>query len=203
MKSVSKKIALIGSLSLAAMQTASAGDWSLTVFGGKAKADGFGEVCSSATLSSNISLILAGVNSRISCTADDSDSALGVNVAYNFNEAWGLEVGYADLGEYTLELSGFGDPADITIDAKAPYIAGVATLGLTDKLSLSSRLGVFRASGNVSSFLIGTSERISGDVQAYGGLSLDYETTKSITTQLRYDNFDEFDIVGLGIKFRF
>ena len=203
MKSVSKKLATIGFLSLASMQTANAGDWSLTVFGGQTKADGLDEVCSSATLSSNISLIIAGVNGRISCAADDSDSALGLNIAYHFNEAWGLEVGYADLGEYTLELSGFGDPEAITIDAKAPYIAAVGTLGLTDKLSLSSRLGLYRASGNVSSFLIGSSERISGDVQAYGGLSLDYEITKSITTQLRYDNFDEFDIVGLGIKFGF
>lgn len=203
MKSVSKKIALIGFLTLTTIQSASAGEWSMTVFGGQTKVDGFDELCRAAVTTNNIfSIINRNVN-RVTCKEDDTDSAIGLNLAYNVNQAWGLELGYVDLGEYTLELSGIGNPESITVDAKAPYIAGVSTLGLTEKLSVSGRLGVFKASGNVSSFIVGASEKITGDAQAYVGASLDYKITKAVTTQLRYDSFDEFDILGLGLKFSF
>lgn len=203
MKSVSKKLSIIGFLTLATMQSASAGEWSMTVFGGQTKADGFDELCRTARLTNTIRSIFDRTATPFSCKEDDSDSAIGLNLAYNFNQTFGMELGYVDLGEYTLELSGIGNPENITVDAKAPYIAGVATLGLTEKLSASGRLGAFKASGNVSSFIIGGSEKITGDEQAYIGASLDYKISKSVTTQLRYDNFDEFNILGLGIKFGF
>lgn len=203
MKLISNKVTVIGFLSLITIQSANAGEWSMTVFGGQTKADDFDQLCRAAERTNNIFSIINRNANRVSCKEDDTDTATGLNLAYSFNQEWGLELGYIDLGEYTLELSGTGNQESITVDAKAPYVAGVSTLGLTEKLSVSGRLGVFKASGNVSSFIFGASERIKGDAQAYVGASLDYKITKSVTTQLRYDNFDEFAVVGLGVKFGF
>jgi len=204
MKFISKKIALASLITMASVPTANAGDWNLTVFAGSAESDSLSEVCGPFEIQANVQLIVAGVNARATCTVDDSDTSLGLTLGYDFNETWGLELGYADLGEYVVELDILGQTTNINLDASAPYIAGVGTLKLSEKFSLSARLGVYKASLDLSvDDISGSEEEFESDEEAYAGVSVNYKLTDTISAQLRYDDFDEFSSTGLGVKFSF
>jgi len=61
------------------------------------------------------------------CNNDQSDFSYSINVAYHFNKHWGIEFGYADLGEFSSSLSAQGfditDPPARELDASAFYLA--------------------------------------------------------------------------------
>lgn len=201
MKNKTQKLAIASMISIASMSNAYAGDLSLSVFAGQSKADGFNEICSPIELQTNIQLLIRGSSQRVSCDADDSDSALGLSLNYHFNEMLGVEVGYADLGEYSLTLSGLGQPETVNVSFSAPFVGLVSTFALNDKFSLSLRGGAFKATGDFSSNSI--NDEIDGDTQGYAGVSLDYAFTNNVSAQLRYDGFDEFGITGLGLVYKF
>jgi len=189
MKTLNKSAVLLAILIISAAQTSFAGEWSIGVFASQANTDLLDDVCTD-------------VDPIISCNANDSDSAMGINVAYKYNKYYGVEAGFVDFGKYTFSLSAFGESESVTLTSDTPYLAAVASLPLTDKFSISGRLGVFEASATVSS-TISSSESFEADSQTYAGVSLNYSFSESINAQLRYDNFDEFELFGLGLNYNF
>ncbi len=72
---------------------------------------------------------------------DDSDNALGAKIGYMFNNRFGLEAGYLDLGNYSAD--GPRQGIDINIDADGFYGAGVLNVELSDRWDLYGKLGAF------------------------------------------------------------
>lgn len=148
------------------------------------------------------------------CVVDDSDSAIGINLSYNFTNMWGVELGYMDLGQTSAFLNlTITDPdvifidtgtnttsTELTpefIDTEAVYLAGTVTFDLSEKFSVTGRLGVSNVEYDLISNLF-ESEFNEDSTSVFAGLSLNYSLTEKWGVKLRYDYFDfESDLFEL------
>lgn len=180
-----KKTILLGLLSsgLLFSQASNAGEWAIGGLVGQANAD---EACE-------------GV---FNC--DDSDTALGIYLSYDFNNTWGTEFGYMDLGSYSgdVAVSNFGT-FNISADASVIYFAATGTVNFNDNWSLTGRLGL--ADGESETSVAGFGEVTStSSTEALLGASLNYNFNDNLQAQLRYDNFGgDIDSLALGLKYSF
>jgi len=166
-----KKTILLSLLSsgLLISQAANAGEWAIGGLIGQSDAD----ICSEF--------------SGFSC--DDSDTSLGINLSYDFSKAWGLELGYMELGDYNL--------AGFDIDTTALYLAGTGTVDFNDYWSLTGRLGISELDASVSGLPLSDSS-----TGGFAGVSLNYNFNDNLQAQFRYDNFDgDIDALALGLKY--
>ena len=162
------------------------------------------------------------------CQSDSTDVGYGLNVAYNFNDTWGVELGYVDLGEFTRDVStpgvDFGPfPIDSTVDASAFYLAATGSYYYNKKWSVTGRVGIYRLELDLSSEFVasqatlnigdgstisfiqesGVSSASASDEDFYYGISWNYDFSAPIQFQLRYDNFDVVDVFSFGVQYRF
>ncbi len=201
---MSMKRNFVLSLIVTSFSTASqAGDWSIGVFAGQTTFDQLDEVsCFGGAFPGN-----ANIAGEPFCINDTDGTALGINLGYHFNRSLGLEAGYVNLDEYQANILVGGDVlvGDVSAEPEVLYAAVVSTLPLTERLSLSGRLGYYDLNAKLGlSFLdesITGSDLIS-DTGFYSGASLDYEFNGQISAQLRYDDFG-LDALSLGLKFSF
>lgn len=198
---MNKKIlgTLLISGGLALSQSALANGFSIGLMAGQANDSSLGNTCNeviNTTTTSNF----------FSCSNDDSDTALGINVSYKLDDYFGLEAGYVDLGEMVSTLTGtnaelgISTSSDITLEQQATYLAGTVSFNLGEKWSLTGRAGYFDLSGDLNSPRAETS--FEEDADFYFGTSVDFHVTERITAQLRYDNFDA-NVISGGLKFNF
>ncbi len=211
MKTALKIFLLVSLFSI--VNSAYAGNWKIGAFLGQSSFDELNDVCTEAEMAAN-SLIGPDFSFliNINCSADDSDSAIGFNIGYQFNNYLGIETGYVDLGEYGLEMSAssndprvtiFSPSSQLNISASALYIAGVATWPFSDKLSLSGRMGAVEISADVSA-TGGIFSDVESDPELMYGASLDYQISDSISLGLRSDVFDgTFATYGIGLNYHF
>jgi len=141
----------------------------------------------------------------LECDVDDSGSSAGINLSYMFNQTFGAEIGYVDLGKFTVDYNERGggnfpffDTLDI--DLRSAYVAGVASYPLSDRLSLTGRLGYYQSDAKLASGV--DLIRIDDEGDLYSGASLDYRFADQWSAQLRYDRFD-LDVLSLGLKYSF
>jgi len=172
---------------------AMADSWSLGVLAGKAEFDNIGSRCFSSIRPSIPE----------TCSDDVDDRALGINLAYNINQAFGLEAGYVDAGSSSVTFSFQGTFEDSAISLSARYLAGTASYALSDKWSITGRLGYYDATIDINFinnlFSTSSSERVN---DVYSGASINYEFIDNWSAQLRYDRFD-IDVVSFGLSYSF
>lgn len=132
---------------------------------------------------------------------DDSDNALGAKAGYMFNNRFGIEVGYLDLGNYHADAPSQG--IDINVDADGFYGVGVLNFDLADRWDLYGKLGVFvlDSDSDLTDF-----EESSTDL--YGGVGVQYNLGNA-------ELFGEFtkidtdvegltiDVITVGLNYRF
>jgi len=161
-----------------------AGQWSAGVLVGQSSVDDLEDACFGT------------------CTVDDSDTALGINVAYNFSDAWGVELGYMDFGSFGVDgtFTSLMIDYQVEADGSVVYLAGTGTLDLNDKWSLTGRLGIGSLEVDASSSLVSFSER---EEELFIGVSADYLVTDSFNLGLRLDNVDDVTAISLAGQFRF
>lgn len=191
-----------------------ADDLSLGIIVGQSSSDFATEICQ-RTVSTPISTPV-NFNGQvdISCDPDDTGSAIGINLAYNFTDVWGLEIGYVDLGKHSLfvsiQISEAGSmPVRqsnvFDLEAYAIYIAGTVTWDFANNWSVTGRLGTSNVDVKLVSREFDMSE--SDDESArMGGVSLDYQFNEKWSAQIRYDYFytdPDYSSTALGVKFRF
>ena len=154
------------------------------------------------------------LRSIFSCDADDSDTSIGINIAYNFSKRWGVELGYIDLGEETSTISarsGFfvstgTSTADIVrADYSAIYLVATGSWILSDKWSVTGRFGA--ANVEFDAALPAIDDAVSDDTsEAMAGFSVNYHFNAKWSADLRYDYFDteeSIDNFSLGVRYNF
>lgn len=183
---------IAATIGLVVANGADAGEWSVGGVVGQSSFGDSGEPC-------------IGV-----CEIDGNDTSLGMNGAYGFSDTWGIELGYLDLGTLS-----FGAPAaisDFTLDAdiSAIYFAGTGTIRLSDRWSLTGKLGIASLDFKVSTLATSVSSR--SDEALMGGLSFDYFISESFSAGLRldaaasvgaFDAVDDASSVALSLRYRF
>ena len=187
---------------------AQAAEWSVGVFAGQSTISDLNQTCNDAVaydIDPDL-LPLVLLPPAIICDSDDSEVAGGVYGSYQFNQNWSIEAGYADLGEFSSELDQqtLAGITSVFYDASTVYAAGVFTLPLSDRFSVSGKLGLHNTTIDTNiniPDLVGT-DRFDLDPEVYAGASLNLEISDQFSAHLRYDNFD-VEVVGVGLQYNF
>ncbi len=117
----------------------------------------------------------AGVGSSKTDNREDSWKLYG---GYQFNPAWGLELGYTDLGQYR------------GADVESYSLAGTGTMPLGERWALLGKLGVasnrphFAGADNHTDALV--------------GLGVGYSLSKNIGLRLEYEDFGKLSKASTG-----
>jgi len=147
------------------------------------------------------------------CLTGDDDLAFGFNIAYLFTDFIGVEGGYVNLGESSFSTVsplidvpiGFPPPLETTeISTNVVYGAVVGTLPLSDRFSITGRVGLYEASIDVEvddGFRFRDFE-LESTSDTYFGASLNYDVTQNFGLQLRYDDFD-VEVTSVGLTYAF
>ena len=147
--------------------------------------------------------------STFECSNDFNDFGYGLNITYNFNDTWGIELGYVELGEFSstfspTEVNVVGFPTTATVDASAFYLAATGSYYYNQKWSVTGRVGIYSVNADLSIRFenIEIARSSIREEDFYYGASWNYDLSEPIQLQLRYDNFDA-DVFSFGIKYRF
>ena len=198
-KTMKKILTFSALVSLSALSIpANAGEFFVGLNAGTTTFDALNDACDDL-LEDNVSV---GGFPLTCAVDDDSDTALSINAGYNFNRFFGLELGYVDMGEYAASVTAARVTVTATAEVDYTYASLVLSAPLTDKFSLSARLGAANANAEIGSQL-GISGEIEDETAAFVGASADYRLNDQFSIQVRYDTFDEADITSAGIRFHF
>lgn len=131
---------------------------------------------------------------------DDEDTAFSAFGGYQFNRYFGLEAGYADLGE--LEPAGAG----AALEASSAYLTAVGTLPFTEKFSGYAKAGLQRWDLDTAiPGLTGTADDTGTD-PVYG-VGLQYRFTDAVALRGEYSRFEiedlDADLAQLQVRFDF
>lgn len=145
----------------------------------------------------------ADFDNRADLDFDDSDSAASIKGGYMFNDVFGLEGGYLDLGNYKGGSGG-------EIDANAFWLAGLLNWGVSEHWDLYAKLGVAIVDAKSDQFvpLVGRVKEDDTETEALFGVGAEYDFGN-------WNLFGEFsvvdtdvsdltvDIITLGVKYEF
>ncbi len=134
---------------------------------------------------------------------DDSDTAVQLKGGYMFNDIFGVEGGWLDLGNYE------GD-SGIKVDADTFWLAGVANWSVSEKVDLYAKLGAFFINAKSDQFIQGIGQVADDqDNTEFGGaIGIEWDFGKP-NLFLEYGRVDtdvadlRVDIITLGFKYEF
>ncbi len=131
---------------------------------------------------------------------DDEDTAFSAFGGYQFNRYFGLEAGYADLGELESGTAG------AALEAGSAYLTAVGTLPFTEKLSGYAKAGMQRWDLDTAiPGLAGTGDDTGTD-PVYG-VGLQYRLTDAVALRGEYSRFEiedlDADLAQLQVRFDF
>ena len=132
---------------------------------------------------------------------DDDSNSLRVRVGYQFFKYIGMEVGYADLGDFAFDIGPANCPpaipanCDFTMHASAsgPFANAVFLLPVGEKLRFKGRIGAYlstyetRASGPNAS--TNSSRGKDSESGAHFGVGAAFRATEKLEIELEYAQF--------------
>ncbi len=168
-----------------------------------------GATTTAFTVSETYELVDAGDTTTVSLSADDdSDFGYGIHVGYKVNQFFAVEVGYAELGEF----SGSASIEGITIDTGS----GTATVSMGSRNSFvdvnafsGAVLGSYPLADNVSVFgrlgYYATNIDESNTIQGTGRITADGDTTFSGTISTNKPLLEDASglLYGAGLEVAF
>lgn len=155
-------------------------------------------------------------------TVDDKDNNWGITAGYMFNDNFGFEAGYRDLGSADGTISGslsgtsYGKPFSATGtfstsgDADGWLFGVRLNLPINDKFSVNARAGLYNWTADINAVTSGsltydgtvyagnvTASKKFSDTDPYYGIGANYNLTKQLGVGIGYTKFDLGDI---GVK---
>lgn len=146
-----------------------------------------------------------------SAQCDDTGSAYGGGLGYEFNDWVALEAAYLGIDKLTSIISGFL----VSADANLIMLTAVGTFPLTDQLAVQARVGATR--WEVDAEVQGSGLRYKTSVEGTSpvfGAGFLLNVTPRVALRLEYIHINEIgdraitgesnsDSIGLGIQFKF
>lgn len=138
---------------------------------------------------------------------DDSDTALSGRAGYMFNNFFGIELGYLDLGDYFAEGDSPGNRIDL--DADAVSAALIFNWEVHNELDLYAKVGAFQLNVDSNSFIAGARLRQNDEeTEAFGAFGVEYDIGRlNFFAELSIADTDindlSINIATAGIKFEF
>jgi OOP family OmpA-OmpF porin len=122
---------------------------------------------------------------------------------------FGLEAGYTDIREADHNFTIAGVPGKATTDGSRSYLAGKATMPVSDAFSVYGKLGVGYSKVNVNSAtpLVSRSDT---KTEAYGALGAQYNFNEKVAMTLEYERYGKkkdfgvkADAITVGARYAF
>jgi OOP family OmpA-OmpF porin len=124
---------------------------------------------------------------------------------YSFTRHFAVEVGYLDLGTFRDTIDVAGTPVPVSVSADGFTLAGVGTIPISEKFSVSGRLGAFFLDGKAT--VGGITENDPSEANALVGIGLAYSLNEKVDLNLGVDYIDTKDadptVASLGLTIRF
>lgn len=158
-------------------------------------------------LSGAVNRLSADFKNQDDINFDDSDNTASVRAGYMFNNTFGMEVGYLDLGNYT--ATGDNPANRIDIDGNAFSLALVANFDLIPPLDLYLKAGGMNVQADSTSNFAGLIlDRDEDETVAFGAVGLEFEIGDvnlfGEFSKVDTDTNDlSIDIATVGVKFEF
>jgi OOP family OmpA-OmpF porin len=135
------------------------------------------------------------------------DTAFKVTAGYMFNQTFGIEAGYVDLGKAEEKLGAF----TIGSHPRALYIAATGTIPLSDRFALTGKIGAANTRTTLTS--TGDPEDKYKETSALIGIGATFAITPSMLAVVEYENFGKIvkddgenlkaNMLSLGLRFKF
>jgi OOP family OmpA-OmpF porin len=125
------------------------------------------------------------------------------------DQTYGVEAGYTDFRKSRASYTVNGVPGRAEADGYGAYIAGKATMPVTDKASVYAKLGVAHTKREMTSPTPGVGRKVS-DNAGYGALGAQYAINQQVSLIAEYERFGKKadfgtkpDLWTIGAKYNF
>ena len=161
--------------------------------------------------------------SNVSSSIDKNSAGFKLGAGYMFDENFGLEGGWIDLGKAKISGRGTAGGSPVTVDLEAqasgPFIAGVLAFPVSNELSVFAKLGFIDSTvevrataasiGAVAGRSVSSSELttmygagVRYDVNRQWGIRAEYESFPKLGDKNKTGQAD-VGLVSVGVVFRF
>ncbi|HAT31572.1 MAG TPA: flagellar motor protein MotB, partial [Janthinobacterium sp.] len=110
---------------------------------------------------------------------------------YDFDKTWAVEGGYTDFGGKTYNFTQNGVPGGIHTDSHAFYVAGKATMPVSDQVGVFGKLGVARTHDSMDG--TGAAAGSSSDSKSglYASVGAQYAINKNVSLTAEVEHFGQ------------
>jgi OOP family OmpA-OmpF porin len=142
-------------------------------------------------------------------SVDGKDTGFKIFGGYQFNQNFGVELAYVDLGKASYSGSFFGAPVTGgKVEVWGLNISAVGTLPLNPSFSLFGKVGLFSWEAEASDVTGGVPFSAKDDgVDLSIGLGLSYNFTKNVSARVEWQRFmmdvADADLLSVGIVYKF
>ncbi|WP_426194614.1 porin family protein [Massilia sp. DWR3-1-1] len=149
----------------------------------------------------------ASIPGTTSSSSDGYKTSGKIFGGYEFDQTFGVEVGYTDFrsSDYNYTLNGINRTG--TSDGKSYYVAGKASAPINEQFSVFGKLGAAQNKRNYSDSLL------SGDTsktELYAGVGAQYNFNPKVAVSLEYERYGKnqdigakSDVITLAAKYSF
>lgn len=142
-------------------------------------------------------------------TVDGKDTGYKVFGGYQFNQYFGLELAYVDLGKVSYSGTFLGVPVTGgTVKVSGFNFSAVGTYPLNPSFALFGKLGVFASEEKASDVTGGVpfSDKVR-ETDLSVGLGVSYNFTKNVSARAEWERFklhnSDADLLSIGIVYKF
>jgi OOP family OmpA-OmpF porin len=141
---------------------------------------------------------------------DEKKTAFKIYGGAQFSPNWGVEAGYADLGNPRVTFTVAGVNVPVSGRVSSFYIAGTGTLPVNEQFSLNGKLGVaFNRASLTATVGTATVNSSGNKTSLMAGIGAAYHINKNVAITADYDDFGKTasdargSMWSVGLRYKF
>lgn len=132
----------------------------------------------------------AGVtHSNVSGLTDKNSWGYGLNFGYRWQDTWGVEAGYVDLGKPQVKAFYYGQPFKLDLNVSGWTLGANGRWTFGGNWHASARLGAFFSKTKVTAGGYFTGEDSDTDTNLYVGAGIGYDFSPNLSLGLNIDHY--------------
>ena len=128
-------------------------------------------------------------HSNVDGLTDKNSWGYGLNFGYRWQDTWGVEAGYVDLGKPEAKGFYYGYPYDLKLHVNGFTLGGNGRWRLSDTWHVTARLGAFFSKSKVTASGGLQGEDSDNDVNVYVGAGIAYDVSPNFSLGLNIDRY--------------
>lgn len=128
-------------------------------------------------------------HSNVSGLTDKNSWAYGLNFGYRWQDTWGVEAGYVDLGKPEAKGYYYGYPYSLQLHVTGFTLGGNGRWRLSDNWHINARLGAFFSKSKVTGGGGLQGSDSDNDTNVYVGAGVSYDISPSVSLGVNFDRY--------------